>query len=395
MIPSSAGWHPTWVIDRAMIQQRKDLAKARRMVIKIGSSLLADANSGVQLARMRCIADCVADLHQHGKQVCLVSSGSVALGRVHLGWSGRALTVHEKQAAAAVGQPLLMRAWGDAFAVHGLTVAQMLLTKDDLRHRRRYLNVSNTSSTLFGEGVVPIVNENDTVAADEIKFGDNDALAALAALVIDADLLVLMTDVDGLHDANPRHDPQAKRLAEVREWRPGLLDLVDGQGDDFATGGMESKLKAARVALRSGVVTAMICGADGESLTRLLAGGDVGTLLYCSDDRQSHRRHWIAEVLEAAGTVNIDAGAARALSHRGGSLLPVGVVSIKGVFDKGDCVEVYADGVLLGRGLVNYTNEEVRQLIGVGSERIEELLGYVDYTSVIHRDNLVLLGERK
>ncbi|MDX8409652.1 MAG: glutamate 5-kinase [Mariprofundales bacterium] len=374
-----------------MIQTRSDLSKARRVVIKVGSSLLADTGCGVRLDRMRHIADCVAGLHGQDKQVCLVSSGSVALGRVHLGWSGRALSLHEKQAAAAVGQPLLMRAWGDVFAAHDLTVAQMLLTKDDLRHRRRYLNASNTSNTLFAAGVVPIVNENDTVVVAEIKFGDNDALAALAALVIDADLLVLMTDVDGLHDANPLRNPAARRVAEVRVWTPQLLDLVDGQGDAFGTGGMESKLKAARVALRGGVATAMICGSDGLALSRLLQGEDVGTLLYCSEDRQSHRRHWIAEVLGSSGVIHIDEGAARALCQRGGSLLPVGVTAVDGVFDKGDCVEMRTQGTLLARGLVNYTAEEIRKLIGVSSDAIAGVLGYVDYSSVVHRDNLVLM----
>ncbi len=378
-----------------MIRQRSDLARATRLVIKIGSSLLADATEGVQLPRMRHIASVVASLHAGGKQVCLVSSGSVALGRVHLGWTGRSLSVHEKQAAAAVGQPLLMRAWGDAFAEHGLTPAQMLLTKDDLRHRRRYLNASNTSRTLFAAGVVPIVNENDTVMVEEIKFGDNDALAALAALVIEAGLLVLMTDVNGLHDADPLRHAQAKRIDEIHQWSESLLRMVDSdhRTPGFGTGGMESKLRAARVALRGGVVTAMIDGSDDDALAALLRGEDVGTVLYCSDDRASRRSHWIAEVLRTAGRVTVDEGAVEALQQRGGSLLPVGVRGVDGVFDKGDCVEVCApNGRVIARGLVNYTSEEIGKLRGIASDRIAEVLGYVDYSSIIHRDNLVLTG---
>jgi len=375
-----------------MIQSRCDLHKARRVVIKVGSSLLADATTGVKLDRMRHIATCVAKLHREGKQVCVVSSGSVALGRVHLGWINRPLSVHEKQAAAAVGQPLLMRSWGDAFAEHSITPAQMLLTKDDLRHNRRRLNASNTSSTLFKAGIVPIVNENDTVMVAEIKFGDNDALASLASLVIGSNLLILMTDVNGLHDKNPQTHHDATRIANLHQWSDGLLQMVDSNSAGFGTGGMRSKLQATRVALRGGVATAMIDGSDNNALVNLLTGKDIGTMFYCGDDRATRRNHWIAEVLQTAGTVVIDTGAANALLHRGGSLLPVGVSDVRGVFDKGDCVEIRDDAdTIIARGLVNYTSEEVRQLRGIASNNIEQTLGYVDYTEIIHRDNLVLI----
>jgi len=375
-----------------MIQSRHDLCKARRVVIKIGSSLLADAKRGVQIDRMRHIAACVADLHREKKQVCLISSGAVALGRLHLDWMERTLSVHEKQAAAAVGQPLLMRAWGDAFSDHHITPAQMLLSKDDLRHRRRYLNASNTSRALFHANIVPIVNENDTVMVEEIKFGDNDALASLTALVIEANLLILMTDVNGLHDKNPLNHRDAKRIATVQQWSSDLLHLVDGSGASFATGGMESKLKAARVALRGGVTTAMIDGSNDAALSALLKGEDVGTLFHCSDDRATRRSHWIAEVLQVAGTITVDTGAAHALTRSGSSLLPVGVDEVRGVFDKGECVQVCdrAERVI-ARGLVNYSSEEVGRLRGISSDCIEKTLGYVDYTSIIHRDNLVLI----
>ncbi|MDQ6964287.1 MAG: glutamate 5-kinase [Mariprofundales bacterium] len=374
-----------------MIQSRHDLRKARRVVIKIGSSLLADATHGVQSERMRHIATTVAQLHGEGKQICLISSGAVALGCVHLGWVGRTLTVHEKQAAAAVGQPLLMRAWGDAFAAHHITPAQMLLNKDDLRHRRRYINTSNTSRTLFDAGIVPIVNENDTVMVAEIKFGDNDSLASLTSLVIESNLLILMTDVNGLHDSNPLTNRSARRLANIHQWSSDLLRMVEESSGSFGSGGMESKLKAARVALRGGVATAMIDGSNEAALPALLRGEDVGTLFYCSDDRATRRSHWIAEVLQVAGTITVDAGAAQALLYRGSSLLPIGMKRVVGIFDKGDCISISDEhGNEIARGLANYTAEEMRLLCGLASDQIETKIGYVDYTSMIHRDNMVI-----
>lgn len=374
-----------------MIRCRADLAQVRRVVVKIGSSLLADAESGIRQHVVDHLVDELAALIAAGKQVVVVTSGSVALGRVRLGWVGRKLSVHEKQAAAAIGQPKLMRAYGKAFARHDLSVAQMLLTKDDLRHRRRYLNTSNTSETLFSAGVVPIVNENDTVVVAEIKFGDNDSLGALVSLVVDADLVVMLTDVCGLYDRNPAEDADARRIDIVPHLNDEHIAMAGDSGSSFGTGGMASKLAAARVATRGGVTAAIISGREKGTLTRLLAGEDEGTLFLCGVDRQSKRQHWITEVLHSAGEIHIDAGAATALLKQGGSLLPVGVTAVEGVFDKGDCVEIVGPDGVVAKGLCNYTAEEMRRIMGHASSEIETILGFHDFSSVIHRDNLVLM----
>jgi len=374
-----------------MIQRRSDLAHVRRVVVKIGSSLLADAGSGIRQDVVDHLVDELAALMKDGKQIVVVTSGSVALGRVRMGWVDRTLSVHEKQAAAAIGQPKLMRAYGQAFARHGLSVAQMLLTKDDLRHRRRYLNASNTSETLFSAGVIPIVNENDTVVVAEIKFGDNDSLGALVSLVVDADLVVMLTDVAGLYDKNPLEYPDARRIDMVAHLSQEHMAMAGDAGSAFGTGGMASKLSAARVATRGGVAAAIISGREKGMLTRLLAGEDVGTLFLCGVDRQSKRQHWLAEVLQASGRIHVDAGAASAILEKGSSLLPVGVTAVDGVFDKGDCVEIIGPQGVIAKGLCNYTAEEMRLIMGHASSEIESILGFHDFSSVIHRDNLVLI----
>ncbi|HKJ83701.1 MAG TPA: glutamate 5-kinase [Mariprofundaceae bacterium] len=377
-----------------MIRQRRDLADVRRMVVKIGSSLLADPEGGVRQAEVERFAAEIAALHKRGIEVAIVSSGAVALGCVHLGWVGRKLSVHEKQAAAAIGQPALMHAYSQAFAEHGLKVAQMLLTKDDLRHRRRYLNASNTSETLFDAGIVPIVNENDTVVVQEIKFGDNDNLAALVGLMIDAGLLAVLTDVEGLFTRNPAICADAERIGLVRSITPEIMEMAGDEGSDFGTGGMASKLRAASIATRGGVATAILSGHAHGVLAKLLAGEEIGTLFACGVDRQTRRQHWIAEVLTVSGRIRIDAGAARAIVSQGGSLLPVGVTAVEGGFDKGECVEIIDDaGRLVARGLCNYSAEEMQRLIGVASHEIEQVLGYSDFSSVVHRDNLALMKE--
>jgi glutamate 5-kinase len=373
-----------------MIRSRQDLAQVRRLVVKIGSSLLADEKTGLKRDAIGRLVDEVASLIARGLDVVIVTSGAVALGRVHMGWVGRVLSVHEKQAAAAIGQPLLMQAYGEAFARHDRAVAQLLLTKDDLRNRRRYLNASNTSQTLFSAGVVPIVNENDTVVVAEIKFGDNDTLGALTSLVVDAELMVMLTDVDGLYDAHPGQHAGARRLGEVAAMTPEILAMAGDTGSHFGTGGMASKLKAARMATRGGVAAAIVGGDRAGALARLLDGDDEGTLFLCGTDRQARRKHWIAELLAPAGVLHVDAGAARALLSQGSSLLPIGLTGVEGMFDKGECVEVMGPSGRIARGLANYNTEEMRRLIGIASQDIDGVLGYRDFSSVIHRDNLVL-----
>jgi len=368
------------------------LQRVKRLVVKVGSSLLADRETGVKQQLVNQLADEVAAFMAAGRQVAIVSSGAVALGCVHMGWVGRRLSVHEKQAAAAIGQTSLMRAYEQAFARHGLSVAQMLLTKDDLRHRRRYLNASNTSETLFAAGVIPIVNENDTVVVQEIKFGDNDSLGALVSLLIDADLLVMLTDVDALYDGNPQRVSDARRIGMVENITPEIIAMAGDADSHFGTGGMASKLKAARMATRGGVSTAIVSGQDDRILTRLLNGEDTGTLFLCGADRHTRRQHWIADVLHPAGCIRVDRGAERALLEQGSSLLPVGVTAVEGAFDKGECVEITGPSGLIARGLCNYSADEMRRIMGKSSSDIESILGYRDFSSVIHRDNLVLCG---
>jgi len=380
-----------------MIQQRKHLQQTRRLVLKIGSSLLADPKQGINKAMIARIVQQVSALQQKSIEVCLVSSGSVALGRVALAahdasWLTRTLRVHEKQAAAAVGQPALMHAYHQAFADAGLAVAQMLLTRDDLRHPRRYLNASNTAETLFSAGVIPIVNENDTVVVEEIKFGDNDALAALVGRVIEADLVVLATDVDGLYDANPNTSSDAKRIAEVCRIDASIHAMAQGAGSSFGTGGMQSKVQAADIATRAGIALAIVAGERDDVMLDLLDGHDLGTLFFCNDDRHTRRQHWIAELLESKGKLYIDAGAATAIEQQGASLLPVGLHHILGSFDKGECITIYNPNKQpIAKGLSNYNSREMAMICGLKSHQIEQRIGYMDYASVIHRDNLVML----
>jgi len=373
-----------------VIQTRQDLSHVQRAIVKIGSSLLTDANTGIRMSMVEHIAAQVHAMQQTGIQVCIVSSGAVAIGRVHLGWLDKDLSVHEKQAAAAVGQTWLIEAYRQAFAQYDVQVAQMLLTKDDLRHRRRYLNASNTSETLFSAGVVPIVNENDTVMVEEIKFGDNDTLGALVGLMLNADLLVMMTDVDGLYDANPNKDKSAKRCSVVHALNADVMAMAGGSDSQFGTGGMLSKLTAAEIATRGGVAAAIVNGHQQCVLQNLVIGEDVGTLFLCGEDRHSRHQHWIADILRVAGQLHIDAGAAQAIIHNGASLLPIGMTDVQGDFDKGECVEVVADAVVIARGLCNYNSMDLRRIQGLSSQEMAKKLGYKDFTSVIHRDNLVL-----
>lgn len=369
-----------------MMKQRAKLSQVKRLVLKVGSSLLADPKHGINTVMIQRLAHDIKQLQDKGIQVCLVSSGAVALGRVQLGWLNKHLNVHEKQAAAAIGQPMLMHAYQQAFSALGLVVAQMLLTKDDLRHRRRYINASNTSKTLFSEHVIPIVNENDTVVVEEIKFGDNDSLGALVSLVVEADLMIMMTDVDGLFDKNPAQHPSAKRVSIVEELNNDMMDMAGDAGSSFGTGGMKSKLSAANIATQSGVMTAIINGSDEQSLPQCLAGEDVGTLFLCGGDRHSWHQHWIADLLPVSGRIHIQGKQAniRAVSLEQ-------VTSIEGEFDKGECVEIWDDIGLLGRGLINYNASDMMQLLGHKSQDIERILGYVDFTTMIHADNLILV----
>lgn len=369
---------------------RRSLADARRWVVKIGSALLTGDGRGLDEAGIARWAGELAALRRAGAEVVLVSSGAVAEGVVRLGLARRPESIHELQAAAAVGQMGLIQAWEAAFARHGLHTALVLLTHDDLADRARYLNARSTLRTLLGHGVVPVVNENDTVATEEIRFGDNDTLAALVTNLVEADALVLLTDQDGLRERDPRQDPGAPRVDVARAGDPGL-DAMAGGGGRLGRGGMATKVRAARLAARSGASTCILDGRRAGALAAVADGTVDGTLLVAEEARLAARKRWIAGQLQTRGTLVIDAGAVQVLRERGRSLLPVGVRAVHGRFARGEVVVCVDEaGREIARGLVNYSSEETERIRGQASGRIGELLGYAGEPELIHRDDLVL-----
>jgi glutamate 5-kinase len=365
---------------------------ARRLVVKVGSSLVTNEGRGLDRAAISRWADQIAALRASGRQVLLVSSGAIAEGMQRLGWSRRPREVHELQAAAAVGQMGLAQAYESCFAALGIHTAQILLTHADLADRVRYLNARSTLFTLLGLGVVPVINENDTVVTDEIKFGDNDTLAALTANLVEADALVILTDQAGLYSADPRRDPGATLLAEVRAGDPQLESVAGGAGSQIGRGGMITKVLAAKRAARSGAHTVIASGREDEVLRRLAAGERIGTQLLASTEVLTARKQWLADHLQVRGKVRIDDGARRALVAEGKSLLPIGVMEVLGNFDRGDviaCVDV--TGREVARGLTNYGAEQARRIARRASSDIETVLGFVEERELIHRDNLVVL----
>jgi len=363
------------------------LRRVRRAVVKIGSNVLAGP-SGLRRERVRALAGEIATLTKHGRQLVVVSSGAVAAGAPRLG--PRRTRIEWRQAAAAVGQIGLMGAYERAFAAHDRLVAQVLLTHADLADRRRYLNARHTLRTLLDLGVVPIVNENDTVAVEELKFGDNDNLSALTAALLEADLLVMLSDVEGLHTRDPRRDPAAPL---VRVARPDA-DVVAGAAGPTGTGGMASKLAAAQKAAAAGIPTVIADGTCEGVLAAIFdPGTEAGTLIVADGDPLTRRKHWIAYTLKPAGALHVDRGAERAVAQGGRSLLPSGVLAVVGGFGVGDCVRcVGPDGREFARGLVNYGALEVDKIKGAQTRDIERLLGYKGSDEVIHRDDLVLLA---
>jgi len=369
---------------------RTTLTKARRWVVKIGSSLLTDGGRGLQREAIgRWVAQ-MAELRSGGAELVLVSSGAVAEGMTRLGWKSRPAEVHHLQAAAAVGQMGLVQTWESYFQNHGMHTAQILLVHEDLSNRRRYLNARSTLRTLIELGVVPVVNENDTVATDEIRFGDNDTLAALVANLIDADVLVILTDQDGLFAHDPREVPDAPLVHEADAHDEALDHMAGGSGQ-FGRGGMLTKVRAARLAARSGADTVIVGGRAPDVLLRLAAGERLGTLLHTRQQPIAARKQWLAGHLKVRGQLVLDEGAVRVLRESGRSLLPVGVKAVHGKFTRGELVAcVGPDGREVAKGLVNYGSEEAERIKGLPTQRIAEVLGYRDEDELIHRDNLVL-----
>ncbi|MCZ2499071.1 glutamate 5-kinase [Xylophilus sp. Kf1] len=372
------------------------LRGARRIVVKVGSSLVTDEGRGLDAAAIgewcRQLAALMGGLADGGKrELVMVSSGAIAEGMKRLGWTSRPRAIQELQAAAAVGQMGLAQMYETQLRASGIGSAQVLLTHADLADRERYLNARSTLLTLLKLGVVPVINENDTVVNDEIKFGDNDTLGALVANLIEADLLVILTDQKGLFTADPRKDPAAVFVHEARAGDPALEAMAGGAGSAIGRGGMLTKILAARRAAGSGASTVIAWGREPDALLRLVSGEPIGTVLLAQTPKQQARKQWIADHLQMRGSVSVDDGAAARVSAGTASLLPIGMVSVEGEFSRGDVIGVRdARGAEIARGLANYASAEARLLCRHASADIESLLGYAAEPEMLHRDNLVL-----
>lgn len=368
------------------------LIKAKRLVVKVGSSLVTNKGQGLDHIALGQWAEQTARIKEMGLEIALVSSGAIAEGMQRLGWKKRPNAVHELQAAAAVGQMGLVQVYESCFRKHGLHTAQILLTNDDMADRKRYLNARSTLRTLLSLNVIPIINENDTVATDEIRFGDNDTLGALVTNLIEADALIILTDQEGLYTADPRRDPSASLIHTARADDPSLETIAGGAGSDIGSGGMLTKVLAAKRASRSGAHTVIASGREKDVLVRLVGGEAIGTALIAEKMPLAARKQWLADNLQVRGSMVLDEGAVRALCVDRKSLLPIGVHQTLGEFERGEVVNcVGPDGREVARGLVNYSAEEIRRIMRHPSHEIESLLGYVDEPELIHRDNLVLL----
>lgn len=375
-----------------MIRQRL-LAPVKRVVIKIGSGVITSPE-GLNFAQVKHLSEAMCLLHQNGYEVIVVSSGSVAAGKGDLGISGRPHSIPLKQAAAAVGQSRLVRSYRSVFRSKGENVAQILLTRDDLSNRRRYLNARNTIMTLLDYGIVPIINENDTVVVDEIRFGDNDNLSSMVATLVEANLLLILSDVDGLFDKDPGKYPDASLLHEIEQITPEIEAMAGETITSLGTGGMITKIKAAKRATRNGIGTAIINGLKADNLTRFFAGEDIGTFFLPTATPMASKKHWIAFTKKLRGRITVDAGACRAIHDEGKSLLPSGIIAVEGGFDRGDSVCLCdKNGEEFARGITNYTQQEIIQIRGHNSAEITRILGYKYSDEIVHRDNLVFARE--
>ncbi|NQV71302.1 MAG: glutamate 5-kinase [Pseudohongiella sp.] len=374
-----------------MAALRDKIKNSKRWVVKVGSSLVTNNGLGLDLQAIEGWASQLVAMRKSGLHVVLVSSGAVAEGVTRLGLKSRPKQVHIQQAAAAVGQMGLVQAYESCFMRHGVHAAQILLTHDDLSDRTRYLNARSTLTTLLDMAVVPVVNENDTVATAELCFGDNDTLAALVANLINADVMVLLTDQDGLFNVDPRIDPNASLVATASA-KDNSLSAMAGQGSSLGRGGMLTKLSAARLAARSGTNTIIANGKEQQILSRLLQGEELGTLLEADDEPVTARKQWLASQLTLRGKLVLDAGAVKVLKNSGKSLLAVGIKQVSGRFNRGEVVSCLDEsGSEIARGLVNYTAAEIEILKGQSSNNIERLLGYAGEEEIVHRDNLILI----
>jgi glutamate 5-kinase len=375
-----------------LAQVKSLLLDAKCLVVKVGSSLVTNNGEGLDRAAIAAWASQIAQLVKNGRQVVLVSSGAVAEGMQRLGWKKRPIAVNELQAAAAVGQMGLVQMYESCFSQHGLHTAQVLLTHDDLADRKRYLNARSTLRTLLELGVIPIINENDTVVTDEIRFGDNDTLGSLVANLIEADTLVILTDQSGLYSADPRKNPDAKFIHDALAGDPALEQMAGGAGSAIGSGGMLTKILAAKRAARSGAHTIIASGRETDVLVRLATGEAVGTHLHAEQIKTLAKKQWLADHLRVAGKMTLDDGAVKALREDGKSLLPIGIVAVQGNFERGEVVAcINPEGIEIARGLVNYSSAETTRIMRQPSTAIAGILGYIDEVELIHRDNLILL----
>lgn len=365
---------------------------AKRLVVKVGSTLVTNEGKGIDHEAVEHWVRQISQLHAQGREMVLVSSGAIAEGMARLGWPRRPSAMHELQAAAAVGQMGLVQAYETAFARHSIRTAQILLTHEDLADRRRYLNARSTLYTLLDLGVVPIVNENDTVVTDEIRLGDNDTLGALVTNLIEADTLIILTDQSGLYSADPRKNPDAELIRVAQAGDPALESMAGGSGSNIGTGGMLTKVLAAKRAANSGGHTIIASGREPDVLLRLAAGERIGTELRAILPIRSARQRWLANHLRLRGRVTLDQGAVRALTEDHKSLLPIGVIAVEGEFERGDVVAcVDEHGVECGRGLINYAASDTRRIMGKPSSQIASILGSMSDQELMHRDNMVFI----
>lgn len=375
-----------------MTEIRSALCKKQRIVIKVGSSTLTHATGKLNYYRIERLVRDIADLANQGKEMVLVSSGAVSAGMGPLGLASRPKTIREKQAVAAVGQGVLLHTYEKMFREYGQTVGQVLLTRLDAQDRKKFMNSRNTLLTMMGMGVIPIINENDVVTIDELKIGDNDTLSAMVSSIIDADLLIILSDVDGLYTANPQTHADAKIIPLVKEIDKHCYDIAGGAGSSIGTGGMYTKIQAASMATAAGVDMVIASGSMDGVIRRICQGEEIGTMFQAKDSNIHSKKRWLLSGSKPAGTITVDAGCCRAIIGRGSSLLPVGIVAVDGVFHEGDIVNVLHDGIVIARGIVSYDAAAIDVIKGHKTEELPLLLGHDGiYEEVIHRDNLVAM----
>lgn len=375
-----------------MTVMRPELTQKRRIVVKVGSSTLTHESGKLNYHRIERLVMEIADLANQGKQMVLVSSGAVSAGLGPLGLGQRPKTIREKQAVAAVGQGVLLHTYEKMFREYGQIVGQVLLTRMDAQNRKNFINSRNTLLTMLDMGILPIINENDVVAIDEFKIGDNDTLSAMVSSIIDADLLVLLSDIDGLYTANPQTHPDAALIPKVTEIDKHFYDIAEGAGSSIGTGGMYTKIQAASISTSSGVDMVIASGSEDGILRRICQGEEIGTWFTAKDSNLHSKKRWLLSGSKSQGTIVVDEGCRNALIEHGSSLLPVGIVRVEGIFHEGDIVRIVYDGIIIAKGIVNYTSEQIAAIKKHKTDDIAAILGHEGvYEEVIHRDNLVVM----